>query len=553
MKNKYNILPLNEFLRREYPDDDAWKAFFKLWLDARGYHYSSNETGIVDGARDAGIDAIALAPNELRHLQPIVIQSKYFNGKVPKLSLHRFLETVKLFRNGTNQQFEVWLQKHVRESLKPRYQNLWSKRKTIRFVLVTSGRLQKQTLKELKKLKVEIEDRRKIRSLHIDMAEGKSPRPDSFKIKYFGRALPIMKNEDHSLYVLSARLADFAKAYSIHEDNLFAGNVRLALEGDSSSGVKQGLRETIETAPEEFPYYHNGITVVCRKATFKGGQAVLEYPSIVNGAQTVTFIGRSLRRESLRSTKVLVKLVTVNDDEKFTRFETEIAISSNTQNKVSIADLSVVNPDLVSLERYFSSHGWFLQRKRGKYPPGTQKGRITKDELLQCFAALDNKTGPSTAKDKQKLYKYQSRRLFGLYAENMDHKKDALFIAQLNTLLKRSINSHRTVNSSKSGKKISLAKYPTFAVFCLALKKRSLWKRIRRHLGEEGINKKAASNVEIEKTMRMVLRSVLAYARLNSNKNELTAFFKNKDSMSKMVQLLSARLSRKLKRLEYLD
>ena len=537
---------MGEFLKREYTDDEPWKGFFKLWLDARGYHYSSSESGIVDGARDAGIDAIAMAPNETSHLQPVVVQSKYFQGNIPPYSLKRFLDTVRLFRIGSSRDFEIWLNNHVRESLKPRYQKLWNKRNRIRFVLVTSGRIQREDIKTLKKLKVEIQDKAKILSLLTDMAEGKTPRPEMIKLKFFGRAMPMLKSSEHRLYVLSALLSDFSKAYENHEDNLFAGNVRLALEGGTSSGVKQGLRETIEGAPEEFAYYHNGITIICRKISFRNGVAVLFSPSIVNGAQTVTFIGRSMRREVPRSAKVLVKVVEVSDDEKFTRFETDIAISSNTQNKVNLSDLSVVNPDLVSLERYFAGHNWFLQRKRGKFPAGSPKGKITKDELLQCMAALDPKTGPSSAKDKQKLYKYHSGRLFSQYAMSLEGRRNALFIAQLSVLLRRAISSHKGARSGQSNR-ISLAKYPTFAIFCDALARKGYWGKVRRQLLEDGLNKRADSNRLLEAEIKKVLRKVLSYSRTQARQSELTAYFKNKESVRSLTRKLVPGLSRNMK------
>ena len=117
---------MSEFLASEYPEDKEWMGFFKMWLDARGYRYTGNETGVVDGPRDAGIDAIAFAPAELSQLEPVVVQSKYFTGEVPERQLRRFINTVKLFRNGKFIEFEKWLKDHVRESLKPKYQSLCS-------------------------------------------------------------------------------------------------------------------------------------------------------------------------------------------------------------------------------------------------------------------------------------------------------------------------------------------------------------------------------------------------------------------------------------------
>lgn len=544
MKLKHKAPPLNSFLKQEYPDDLPWMAFFKLWLDARGYDYKSQDVGIVDGAKDAGIDAIAFAPNDSKHMAPVVVQSKKYNGEIPEKSLNQFIKTVELFRKGNNKDFKIWIDKHVRESLRANYQKLWNRRTEVEFVLVTSGRLKETDRKQLKSLKVNIQDKKKINSLLVDMSEGKTPRPEQIKIKYSSCSRNVHKNDEHKLHIITALLSDFAEEYRRHEDNLFAGNVRLALSG--SNPVKKGIKDTIEDSPEEFAYYHNGITIVCKKVSFStGSRVLLESPSIVNGAQTVTFLGRTMYGNIPKEANVIVKVIEVMDEVKFTRFETEIAMSSNTQNSVKLSDLSVVNPDLVSLERFFSSNKWFLQRKRGKFPQGNPKGKITKVELLQCFSCVDYKTGPSSTKDTQKLFQYHSSRLFGDYTKSASAKKDALLIAQLNMILKRAIGNYKT--GGKSGKRrVGLAKFSALAIFIEALRRKKVWNLARTRLVEDGINKKNYINNLLEEIALNSLKSTLSYSKTHANKNELTAYFKNKEQVQKMVKIVTPRVMRKI-------
>lgn len=543
MNLKHKTPPLKKFLKDEYPDDFPWMAFFKLYLDARGYDYKSQDVGIVDGAKDAGIDAIAFAPSDSKQMAPVVVQSKKYDGQIPEKSLSQFIKTVELFRNGTNKDFKVWIDRHVREALKTNYQKLWIRRDEVEFVLVTSGRIREEDRKTLKRLKVNIQDKKKINSLLVDMSEGKTPRPEQIRIKYSSCSKNVHKNEEHKLHLITALLSDFAEEYRKHEDNLFAGNVRLALTG--SNPVKKGIKDTIEDAAEEFVYYHNGITIVCKKVSFSNGRVVLESPSIVNGAQTVTFLGRSMYGNIPREATVIVKIIEVTDEVKFTRFETEIAMSSNTQNTVKLSDLSVVNPDLVSLERFFAQNKWFLQRKRGKFPLGTPKGKITKVELLQCFSCVDSKTGPSSTKDTQKLFQYHSSRLFGDYTKSNTAKKDALLIAQLNLILKRAIGNYK--GGGKSGKRrVGLAKFTTLAIFIEALRRKKVWNLVRTRLVEDGINKKSYINNLLEKTALLSLKYTISYSKTNANKNELTAYFKNKDHVQKMIKVVTPRVAKKV-------
>lgn len=545
-KVKIDFSQLREYLKNEYPDDVDWKAFFKMWLDAKGFDYGKNDKDIVDGCGDGGIDAIANPPKGYSELKTIVLQSKLYDKKVPSKQFESFFNAVSALKSDSKEEFEIWLSTVKKKSLRPVYRDLWKIKNELRFVIVSSAELAQSDLRLAKRLGIEVENKERILAVFKDMALGKTPRPEEVSFAAVGKISTIISSESHALKVFPVRLVDLADAYQQHKQNLFAGNVRYALKG-KSSGVNEGIAETLKIKPEEFAFFHNGITVVCKKLKKSGKKIVLTSPSIVNGAQTVSYLGQSIARDKISpSATVLVKCVEVNYDGGFEEYETDIAMSSNTQNKVSISDLSVINPHLVSLERFFAASNCFLERKRGAQHSGSPSVKISKDRLLQLFVAIDSRTGPSHTKDKQRIYKTQSRRLFSQYASNLDAKRDAVFIAKLDKVARDSIKKFKTEGSRGKNKqrKISLSYFTIFSILVLLIKEGKQWKPIK--------NDFIANNFDndymqaLDSDIRLITRSVLSFVKKDGDRND-SAFFKNRDKVNNLTEKLKKSLLKKIK------
>lgn len=542
------IISENEFprfLKQEYPNDPSWKAFFKLWLDAKGFFYGDQEQHIVDGAGDGGIDAIAFPPRGYSEHPIIVMQSKYYLKSVPDSALNSFLSAVQALKSDSKSKFESWIDKVKNKHLKTEYRDLWKFRKNIRFVIVTSGTISKRMRQSAKELGIEIEDKPSIKEIFFDMARGKSPRPERIKLNISSKVISIQKNEEHNMYVFSAKLASFAKVYQLEKKNLFAGNVRYALPGKTD--VKKGIKETLDTKPNEFAYYHNGITIVCKKIIVQRNSVELISPSIVNGAQTVSYIGESLYGKIPKNASILVKALEVLTVGGFEEFETDVAMSSNTQNKVSSSDLSVTDPDLVKIERYFRTQKCFLERKKGDSPIGSTILRINKDRILQLFAALDKRTGPSSTKDKQALYRNHSGRLFHTYAKSVTKKRDALFIAMLDKLVRESLRGYKLsgTQGKKKSRRLSLSYYTIFRLTCDIIQDLKMWTPLRQAFSSDGIYDNQFY-LKLDIDIRRVATKVLSYAKSDPDRNE-TAFFKNKDKVNRCIKELKSGLKRSFK------
>lgn len=539
-------IDLPTFIRREYPEDKSWKGFFKLWLDAKGFDYGRKDESIVDGAGDGGFDAIAYPPREEHDLKIVVIQSKCFQGIVPDHTLNKFFEGVSAFRGNDINQFEEWLDKVRSGPLRQKYKDLWQKRKQITFVLVSSGKLSQEATRRARKLRVIVEGQQEIKALFQDMLRGKTPRPDRIVLRKDSKVLPIIKNNaHHGLYVFSAHLVDFARAYQLHKNSLFAGNVRYALRNATSKDVKTGIKRTLESQPGEFAYFHNGVTVVCKRVVAKNNKVTLVSPSIVNGAQTVSYVSDMARGLPDRA-RILVKAIEVRKQGGFEEFETNVAMSSNTQNKVSLSDLSVIDPSLVSIERFFRARGYFLVRKKGDAPEGNVVVKIDKDRLLQLFACLDSKCGPAATKDKQSLYRNHSSRLFGSYAASVSEKKNAIFLASMDKVIKIALNSFKLAGKRGHRKKrrLSLSYFTIFTVMVRLIQDHRMWGQMRTAFFSDGLWDNEYFP-RLEKDIRKVATAVLSYARRDVDRNE-TAFFKNGEKVSQLIKKLRRKLKNKV-------
>lgn len=125
------------------------------------------------------------------------------------------------------------------------------------------------------------------------------------------------------------------KMDGIADGRLFEQNVRLAL---GNTKVNKGLRESIKQKGEHknFPLYHNGINVLCRKIISETEERIeVEDYVVVNGAQSLT----SLMAERSKITddlKILVKLIETKGDAALSQ---RITTNSNNQNAIKARDL----------------------------------------------------------------------------------------------------------------------------------------------------------------------------------------------------------------------
>ena len=159
-----------------------------------------------------------------------------------------------------------------------------------------------------------------------------------------------MVEEPRRAYNGTLPAAALGEWYNAYGNRLFAKNIRYY---KGSTEVNSGMRNTLETEPENFFYYNNGIKLLCRRivrkpaysTTTKTGVFALEGVSLINGAQTTGTIGTAYKEipDNVGRAFVMIQLIDLSDatDE----YATMITKLSNTQNRIESRDFAALDPE----------------------------------------------------------------------------------------------------------------------------------------------------------------------------------------------------------------
>lgn len=197
--------------------------------------------------------------------------------------------------------------------------------------------------------------------------------------------LPYLKiNQESDAYQSYLAVVSGNMLVSVYEDfgqKLFEQNVRTFLQ--FRGGVNRGLRNTIETAPEMFFAYNNGITATASSVEFgdNGNISLIKNFQIVNGGQTTSAIYSANKVSKIDVSKVSVqmKLSVVKESNNQDGFVSKVAEYANTQNKINNSDFFSNSPFHKDMKDYSTrifapaaegsqrrTH-WYYERVRGEY------------------------------------------------------------------------------------------------------------------------------------------------------------------------------------------
>lgn len=177
-------------------------------------------------------------------------------------------------------------------------------------------------------------------------------------------------------------LYDFLKSYRSKTedlDRLYEKNVRRFLGGGRK--VNKAIRSTLETHPEHFGLYNNGITIVVRDFKRLNNHIELTEPFVVNGCQTTRSLWEVLHRKleaggsgsdrqltewRLKAAQgvVVTKVVRVGSHEG--QLLQNVTRYTNSQNPVREQDFHALNENFTDWSALLSSrYGVFLEVQRG--------------------------------------------------------------------------------------------------------------------------------------------------------------------------------------------
>lgn len=198
--------------------------------------------------------------------------------------------------------------------------------------------------------------------------------------------IPVVLSEaDYETYLASVPASTLVSLYEKYGPRLLERNVRSFLQ--LKGGVNKGIRTTILEEPRRFLAYNNGITVTAaevRTAQNGAGSMSIAFAKdlqIVNGGQTTASLFRAARKDKADLSGVVVpmKLSVVRNPEHLDGFVANISRFANSQNKVSMADLSANDPFHRRMEELSRTTWapaapgsqrqtrWFYERARAQY------------------------------------------------------------------------------------------------------------------------------------------------------------------------------------------
>jgi hypothetical protein len=176
--------------------------------------------------------------------------------------------------------------------------------------------------------------------------------------------------ETYPVYYGTVPAKNIADWREEHGNFLVEKNIRSFL-GDTS--VNNSILETLTTAPENFLFFNNGLTLLCSDVKLPSGGAgktdhrrlICQNVQIINGAQTVNACHKAKydRKLDIDNAKVMVKIVVVGEDDGLSE---KITRAANTQNKIERKDFVSLDRIQKSLQAALRSLGYNYTIKSGE-------------------------------------------------------------------------------------------------------------------------------------------------------------------------------------------
>ncbi len=254
---------------------------------------------------------------------------------------------------------------------------------------------------------------------------------DGFQIPCIMAPTP---NKEYQSYLAIISGDALANIYERFGSRLLEQNVRSFLQ--FTGKINKGIRNTILSEPEMFLAFNNGIAATANSVELEQGKegeglyiTKVNDLQIVNGGQTTASIYHTWKKDKVKHIAdifVQLKLNVIQNKEKFSDIVSQISEYANTQNKVSVSDLSSNRPYHIELEKLsrniWASPGeghsiqtrWFYERARGQY----KNARLKEGFTTAKQKAFDNKNPKLQVFSKDDLAKY-----INAYEEIYDGKK----------------------------------------------------------------------------------------------------------------------------------
>jgi hypothetical protein len=186
-------------------------------------------------------------------------------------------------------------------------------------------------------------------------------------------------------YVFPAKAVELADLGGIADGTLFSQNVRFSL---GNTPVNKQISKSISEKEQHilFPLYHNGVTILCKKAELAENKLRINNYMVVNGAQSITSFYHN-KKSLTPDLRVLAKVIELNDQE----LANTITVNSNNQNAIKPRDLRSNHHIQIRLREEFEKigfDGYVFEVKRGQKIADGQHA-ISNEEAGRLLLAFD--------------------------------------------------------------------------------------------------------------------------------------------------------------------
>jgi hypothetical protein len=297
---------------------------------------------------------------------------------------------------------------------------------------------------------------------YLFQIDDKSHLPIEIDFKEEGFDVPCIlaptENEKYQSYLAIIPGEALAKIYGKFGSRLLEQNVRSFLQ--FTGKINKGIRTTIIKEPHMFLAFNNGLAATADEVTLvkeENGNGLyvskVKDFQIVNGGQTTASIYHTFTKDKgvdIKNIFVQLKLTIIKNSEYYADIVSRISEYANTQNKVSVADLSSNRPFHIGFEKlsrsiltpFDNSTGkktrWFYERSRGQYRNARLKEGNIKSAKVKSFDITNPKNQVISKEDLAKYVNsfqevYDGKKLIiGPHIVAKGNQKN--YIAYLNSL-----------------------------------------------------------------------------------------------------------------------
>ncbi|EID85070.1 AIPR protein [Treponema sp. JC4] len=370
-RNEYNAKVRREVeeLKKFRNDNSA----FLIWFLINIYCLSEQDSidAICDGPNDKGIDAIWFDETDEKIC---IFQSEFSQTDDKNAGDTKIREFAGIFNWFSNADTVQNLRNSsINEELKSKIENLELVEKIangckVSFIYVTNKIFDSNAKEFLSQLKIEAYDNNKILQYYsFSSAPEIKENPISLSVTN-----DTIINYDDKAIVLSIPALELIKLEGIQDQSLFSRNVRLYT---GNTRVNKDLVQTLKVTKEHesFFLYHNGLSIICSKYTYKDKTLNISGYQVINGCQSLMTL---FQHKELLTDKIQILCKIIKIDNPDSDFVKKITKNSNNQNAISLKDLrsnDKIQINLQSSFKEFYGDSIFYNIKKGEIASGGQE------------------------------------------------------------------------------------------------------------------------------------------------------------------------------------